>query len=64
MPAKYADGKEIARGELVRIREMSGNTAVVARKLTIDDLEALESDLEALKINDDKLQKGEKSKNE
>ena len=42
--AKSEDGKVIARGRAVIIREVAGNVAIVREKLTLDDLSAMEAD--------------------
>lgn len=40
--AKAAHDEVLGRGEIVRIKEMSGNIAVVTRKITINDYETYE----------------------
>lgn len=42
LSARSADGEDIKRGETVIIREVTGNAAVVQRKLTLDDIEVFE----------------------
>ncbi|MCX7923748.1 MAG: hypothetical protein N3B21_17325 [Clostridia bacterium] len=44
MPAKSIYKEKIAKGEIAKIKEVSGGIAYIARKLTIDDLELLESE--------------------
>jgi len=43
-PAKSANKEYIARGVTVKVRDISGNIALVTRKITIDDLESLETE--------------------
>jgi hypothetical protein len=54
MPAQSSCG-EVARGEVVRIQEIKGNIAFIARKMTLEDLEQLEYE---------QRESGEKEKNE
>lgn len=42
MPARSAHSKKIERGDIVRIKEIHGNVALVFQRLTIDDIELLE----------------------
>ncbi|MCR4434990.1 MAG: NfeD family protein [Clostridiales bacterium] len=39
MPARSADDEEMARGEVVRIKSISGNVALVKRKVTLEDID-------------------------
>lgn len=40
--ARSYENKAIGRGETVRIKEMSGNTAIVTHKISIDDIENID----------------------
>lgn len=44
--AKSAANEEIRRGEVVRIRNISNNVAIVARKMTLEDYERMKKDVE------------------
>ena len=46
MSAKSFYGEQIRRGETVRIKEVANNTALVARKMTLEDLELSDEDRE------------------
>jgi membrane protein implicated in regulation of membrane protease activity len=43
-PAKSINQEDIARGVTVKVRDISGNIALVTRKITIDDLGSLETE--------------------
>ena len=46
LPARAFPGEDIKRGAAVIIREVSGNTALVQKKITLDDLSSYETEKE------------------
>ncbi|HHV99746.1 MAG TPA: hypothetical protein GXX36_09275 [Clostridiaceae bacterium] len=43
LSAKSADGEKIGRGETVKIRSVSGNLAIVSRKMTLEDYDRIKN---------------------
>jgi membrane protein implicated in regulation of membrane protease activity len=54
LPAKNGGDTQIARGKLVIIKDIVGNTAVVTRKITINDIDLLELEDRQLRKNEEK----------
>lgn len=44
LPARTSGGEKITRGSVVRIKDISGNIALVTQKMTLDEYERLETD--------------------
>ena len=44
LTAKSANGEKIERGETVKIRDVSGNVAIVTRKMTLEDYDRIKNE--------------------